>query len=101
MIYDVIVELPIYLSLAAAITIALGGFLRGFLGFGAALLIVPVLSAILTPEKALVIVFLIELPTVIYLMPGAFRQGDPKTVMPIILVSCSACLIKDSANTFV
>ena len=55
------------------------------LGFGAALLIVPVLSAILTPEKALVIVFLIELPTVIYLMPGAFRQGDPKTVMPIIL----------------
>ena len=85
MIYDVIVELPIYLSLGAVITIALGGFLRGFLGFGAALLIVPVLSAILTPEKALVIVFLIELPTVIYLMPGAFSQGDPKTVMPIIL----------------
>jgi len=71
--------------MGAVLTIALGGFLRGFLGFGAALLIVPVLSAILTPEKALVIVFLIELPTVIYLMPGAFKQGDPKTVAPIIL----------------
>jgi uncharacterized protein len=71
--------------MGAVLTIALGGFLRGILGFGAALLIVPVLFAILTPEKALVIVFLIELPTVIYLMPGAFKQGDPKTVAPIIL----------------
>jgi|TARA_B100001094_G_scaffold326024_1_gene381425 hypothetical protein len=85
MIYDVITELPVYVGMGAVLTIALGGFLRGFLGFGAALLIVPVLSAILTPEKALVIVFLIELPTVIYLMPGAFKQGDPKTVAPIIL----------------
>ena len=30
-----------------AIAIALGGFLRGFLGFGAALLMVPILSSIL------------------------------------------------------
>jgi uncharacterized membrane protein YfcA len=85
MIYEIASNIPIYATTGAIFTIALGGFLRGFLGFGAALLIVPVLSAILTPEEALVIVFLIELPTVIYLMPGAYKQGDPKTVAPIIL----------------
>ncbi|MDG2474418.1 MAG: sulfite exporter TauE/SafE family protein [Paracoccaceae bacterium] len=78
-------ELSVFAVIGAVFTVAFGGFLRGFLGFGAALLIVPVLSAILTPERALVIVFLIELPTVIYLMPGAYRAGDPKTVAPIIL----------------
>ena len=85
MLFPLISELSVVTVTAAVVTIALGGFLRGFLGFGAALLIVPVLSAILTPERALVIVFLIELPTVMYLMPGAFRTGDPKTVAPIVL----------------
>ena len=78
-------ELSVVTAIGAVMTIAFGGFLRGFLGFGAALLIVPVLSAILTPERALVIVFLIELPTVMYLMPGALRAGDPRTVAPIVL----------------
>ena len=85
MLSPLISELSVVTVTGAVVTIALGGFLRGFLGFGAALLIVPVLSAILTPERALVIVFLIELPTVMYLMPGAFRTGDPKTVAPIVL----------------
>ena len=85
MLFPLISELSVVTVTGAVVTIALGGFLRGFLGFGAALLIVPVLSAILTPERALVIVFLIELPTVMYLMPGAFRTGDPKTVAPIVL----------------
>ena len=53
MIYDVITELPVYVGMGAVLTIALGGFLRGFLGFGAALLIVPVLSAILTPREGI------------------------------------------------
>ena len=61
MLFPLISELSVVTVTGAVVTIALGGFLRGFLGFGAALLIVPVLSAILTPERALVIVFLIEL----------------------------------------
>ena len=77
--------ISLFSVLAGGVTIALGGFLRGFLGFGAALLIVPVLAAIFSAEKALVIVFLIEIPTVMYLMPGALRKGAPKTVAPIIL----------------
>ena len=71
--------------IGGAITIALGGFLRGFLGFGAALLIVPVLSALFGPEKALVITYFMEIPTIIYLMPNALKNGDVKTITPIVL----------------
>ena len=68
-----------------AIAIALGGFLRGFLGFGAALLMVPILSSILTPAVGLVIMYLVEVPTVLYLMPPALKKGNVKIVFPMIL----------------
>ena len=68
-----------------AIAIALGGFLRGFLGFGAALLMVPILSSILTPAVGLVIMYLVEVPTVLYLMPPALKKGNVKIVLPMIL----------------
>lgn len=62
-----------------------GGFLRGFLGFGSALLIVPVISIILTPVEAIVIFFLIELPNVVYLMPPALREFDFRNISLMIL----------------
>ena len=65
--------------------IMVGGFLRGFLGFGAALLIVPVLSIILTPVQVIVILMLIELPNVIYLMPSGLRKFDFKSISVMIL----------------
>ena len=68
-----------------AIAIALGGLLRGFLGFGAALLMVPILSSILTPAVGLVIMYLVEVPTVLYLMPPALKKGNVKIVFPMIL----------------
>ncbi len=81
--------LPLYVSnlglAGCAIAIALGGFLRGFLGFGAALLMVPILSSILTPAAGLVIMYLVEVPTVLYLMPPALKKGNVKIVFPMIL----------------
>ncbi len=71
------------------ITVALGGFLRGFLGFGAALLMVPVLSTILTPVMGLVIMYLVEVPTIIYLMPPAIKQGSIKTIIPMVIALLS------------
>ena len=65
--------------------IMVGGFLRGFLGFGAALLIVPVLSIILTPVQAIVILMIIELPNVVYLMPSGLREFDFKSISVMIL----------------
>ena len=81
--------LPIEVSflglIGCSIAIALGGFLRGFLGFGAALLMVPILSNILTPAVGLVIMYLVEVPTVLYLMPPALKTGKVKVVLPMIL----------------
>jgi len=81
--------LPIEVSflglIGCSVAIALGGFLRGFLGFGAALLMVPILSNILTPAVGLVIMYLVEVPTVLYLMPPALKTGKVKVVLPMIL----------------
>ena len=71
--------------IGCSVAIALGGFLRGFLGFGAALLMVPILSNILTPAVGLVIMYLVEVPTVLYLMPPALKKGEVKVVLPMIL----------------
>jgi uncharacterized membrane protein YfcA len=78
-------EVSIWGLIGCGIAIALGGFLRGFLGFGAALLIVPILSTILTPAMGLVILYLIDVPTNIYLMPPAIKKGNVRKVLPMII----------------
>ena len=65
--------------------VAAGGFLRGFLGFGAALLIVPVLSLLVTPLEAIAILVLIELPNIVYLTPRSLNEFSLKTVKPMLL----------------
>ena len=65
--------------------IVIGGFLRGFLGFGAALLIVPVLTLIAHPIEAIVIFVLMEIPNVIYLMPSALREFEFRRISLMIL----------------
>ena len=42
-------------------------------------------SFFLTPVYALVIMYLVEVPTVIYLMPNAFKKGSFKVVLPMII----------------
>ena len=64
--------------------IAAGGFLRGFLGFGAALLIVPVLSLVMAPVEAIAILVLIELPNIVYLIPRSVRECEFRTVAPMM-----------------
>ena len=54
-------------------------------GFGAALLIVPVLSLIITPVEAIAILVLIELPNIVYLTPRSVREFDLRTVSPMLL----------------
>ena len=64
--------------------IALGGFLRGFLGFGAALVIVPSLSIVLSPVFAIGILVIIEIPTIMYLVPANLRDANLKTLVPML-----------------
>ena len=64
--------------------IAVGGFLRGFLGFGAALVIVPSLSLVLSPVETIGILVLIEIPTIMYLVPANIRDANLKTLVPML-----------------
>jgi uncharacterized membrane protein YfcA len=67
------------------LSIAVGGFLRGFLGFGAALVIVPTLSFALPPVVAIAILVIIEIPTILYLVPTSIRDSNLKTVTPMLI----------------
>ena len=85
----------------------IGGFMRGFVGFGAALVSVPVLSLAYEPRLAVVAMTVIGIPTLFQLLPEAVRTAERAIVVPIsiaillatpigtlMLVSASAALMK-------
>lgn len=61
------------------------GIIRGFLGFGSALLTVPALSMLYGPAQAVVIGVLIEIPTSLGLLPVAIRESERRTVWSMLL----------------
>ncbi|MBI4183623.1 MAG: sulfite exporter TauE/SafE family protein [Proteobacteria bacterium] len=64
-------------KLAAALAIAaLAGLIRGFTGFGAPLLMAPVLAYLYGPAAAVPAIVLMELPTSVQLVPAAWRRAD-------------------------
>lgn len=71
--------------LVALGSVALGGFLRGFTGFGGALIIVPVLSVIFSPREAVPMHSILELPGLFQLIPIAILHAHRPTVVPMIL----------------
>lgn len=72
---------PIPLAVMIA-TLALAGFVRGLTGFGAALIAVPLMSAVFGPKMAIAVLALADLPATIPLLPPAFRRCDWQTVLP-------------------
>jgi uncharacterized membrane protein YfcA len=75
---------PIELVIVVGVVFA-GGFLRGFTGFGAALIIVPVLTIIYTPQVAVVMHLLMEIPGVIQLLPSAIQKCEKKSILPLLV----------------
>ena len=69
----------------ALAAVALGGALRGFTGFGGALVIIPVFSIIFTPREAVPMHAVLEIPGLLQLLPTAVRFADRPTVVPMIL----------------
>ena len=65
-------------------TVLLGGFLRGFVGFGSNLLTVPIVAYFLTPIDAVVLVHVMDVPITIYLMKKTFKTCDLKTTGPMV-----------------
>jgi len=70
---------------AAAMLFA--GFLRGFVGFGASLVIVLVLNVVLGPLAAVAIASLSGLPTTAQLLPAAIRHSERGFVLPFGITS--------------
>jgi len=71
----------------SALAVLAAGFLRGFVGFGAALIVVPVLSLTFSPAVATPIACLSGLPSVIQLLPTAIRHAERPFVAPIAVAA--------------
>lgn len=64
---------------------AIGGFLRGFVGFGGALALVPALALVLGPRLAVAVASFVGLPAVFQLLPEAMRHADRRRIGPVAL----------------
>ena len=68
------------------VVVFLAGIIRGFAGFGSALLIVPTLAALYGPAQAVAIEVMIEIPVALGLLPSALRDAERRTVLPMLLM---------------
>ncbi len=76
--------IAIDLSLAAAAAIvSLGGVMRGFLGFGAGMILIIGLTIVYSPVDAVILTALLEIPAAVQLSPSLLRQAQWRTVIPM------------------
>ena len=69
----------------AAMVVA--GFMRGFVGFGASMIMVLVLSHVISPAAAVAVASLSGVPVMVQLLPAAFRQAERTFVLPFVSAS--------------
>ena len=62
----------------------IAGMIRGYTGFGSALLTVPALAYLYGPVPAVAIEILLEVPVVLGLLPVSLREAERRTVMPML-----------------
>jgi uncharacterized protein len=74
--------LDLDLLIAALATVA-AGLMRGFAGFGSAMLMAPIFAILFGPAQMVAIVCMIELPVSVQLLPGAVRQAQWRFVGPM------------------
>ena len=70
--------------LAVLFAVSLAGFVRGFTGFGSALIIIPALTLVFGPKPAVAMHAIIEIPVVLTLAPAAIRHADRSAVLPML-----------------
>lgn len=91
-----------------------GGLIRGFVGFGGALVIILVTSVALGPISAVPIAALSGLPATLQLLPNAIRNAEGEFALPfgiaaflsapigtVMLVAISASVMKIAISAFV
>jgi hypothetical protein len=81
--------LPKDVSLTVAMTIGaiafISGTARGFSGFGAALIFMPLASSVAAPKLVAALLLFIDFVAAAPLLPGAWRKADRKATAVIVL----------------
>jgi hypothetical protein len=68
-------------------TLAAAGFLRGFAGFGAGLLAMPIVSALIGPQPAVAMMAITDFVLTLPMLPPSFRRCDWPTVLPAAMAA--------------
>jgi len=76
--------------LLAALGVAVAGVMRGYSGFGTAILLAPILSTLWGPRAGVPVLLLIELIVSAQLMPRSFREAELRMVLPVGLAAVLA-----------
>jgi len=72
---------------AVLIAVMIAGLLRGFVGFGAALISIPIFSLVLGPHAAIAVNNVMGLPAVFQLLPEAVRRAERSFVLPMAIAT--------------
>jgi uncharacterized membrane protein YfcA len=76
--------------IAAVVIAGLSGLVRGFSGFGSALIYVPLMSALYDPKIAAPTFIIADLVTGVMFLAGIWRKADYREVLPMAAVSLIA-----------
>lgn len=75
---------------AAALGTAVAGLLRGYAGFGTAILLSPLYALLWGPAAGVPVMLLLELFVSAQLLPRSWREADRPLILPIALAACAA-----------
>ncbi|WP_150120150.1 TSUP family transporter, partial [Sulfitobacter sp. HI0021] len=68
-----------------ALAVIVAGLVRGFAGFGSAMIIMPVAASVLSPVEAILFMTAAELIGPLPNLPDALREGAPREVGRLLL----------------
>lgn len=69
--------------LAAGIATVIAGLMRGYSGFGTAVILAPIYSLLWGPRAGVPVMLLMELVVSVQLLPGAMKDADRRVVLPL------------------
>jgi len=69
--------------LAAILATAISGVMRGYSGFGSAVILAPIYSLLWGPRAGIPVMLLMELVVSLQLLPGAIKDADRRVVLPL------------------
>ncbi|CAH0265133.1 sulfite exporter TauE/SafE family protein [Roseomonas sp. CECT 9278] len=67
----------------AVLATAIAGIMRGYSGFGTAVILAPVYSLLWGPRAGIPVMLLMELVVSVQLLPGAIKDADRRVVLPL------------------